>query len=304
MGSARRNQSFLHFPEEIRDQIYIECLVVEKIYPYASQERLAWRGISDGLLPQEIGRESASVSQPESADAPSSAPTDAPSEALPTAPPTASNAGLNMNILLANKKVYHEASSILFSRNTFEMPTWAFMSRFFGIYAGRDQLNRIEKIELAFTSLDPFDAPQNPAINQTLSAQKRDILVVKFPLARTGVFKWLAPAFERGDPSLDVLRIGRQDVLTAWLRKAMLAKSLESCKSILLRLNEAEYAFSRLDENALWQFLMPPNPTLKPEGWIPSLPTGIRVEGLHRDKSLETALNNIQSYELHGIPLN
>ena len=60
-----------------------------------------------------------------------------------------------------------------------------------------------------------------------------------------------------GEPGLDFSRVGRQEVLTAWLRKAMLVKSLESCNSIIIRLHEAEYAFSRLNENVLWPFVMP-----------------------------------------------
>ena len=275
--SASEILRFLDFPREIRDKIYVECLVVEKVYPYLKKEQEAWPDRCQDQITQGFGRRSV--------------------------PSSASNAGLNMNLLLANKQVYHESSQILFSHNTFVMPTWAFMSKFFDIYAGKAQLNRIKKIELAFTQLDPLSAPQILAIDQRLSAQERDIIHIKFPLARTDFFTWMAPELERCAPRVEFLRIGRQDVLTAWLRKAMLAKSLESCTSITVRLHEAEYAFSRLDEYALWHFVMPATPKLRPVGWAPTLPAGMQVEGLGLGRSLEDVLRNIQGYLLQPMPL-
>ena len=48
---------------------------------------------------------------------------------------------------------------------------------------------------------------------------------------------------------------------------------------------------------------MLPTITVKPSGWAPTLPAGIRVEGLAEGLSLETALENIQRYRLQAMPL-
>ncbi|MDI1489193.1 MAG: hypothetical protein OHK93_008471 [Ramalina farinacea] len=293
--SASEILRFLDFPREIRDKIYAECLVVEKLYPYIEQERRAWTDTIDDEFPPFLKeRTSATASDPHPFRASPSDPR----------PPSASNAGINLDLLLTNRMIYAEASKILFSQNTFVMPTWHFMSEFFNLYAGKDQLNLIKKIELAFTQLDLFTSPQNLAIDERLSAHAHNILNVEFPSARAGLFScsMFSSGIKRGEPGLDVLRLGRKEILTAWLRKAMLAKSLESCTSMTIRLDDAEYAFSRLDENALWPFVMPATPTLRPVGWTPTLPAGMQVEGLGLGMSLEDLLRNIQGYRLQPMP--
>ena len=289
--SASEMLRFLDFPREIRDKIYAECLVVEKLYPYIEQERRAWTDTIHDELPFLKERTSATASDPRPFGASPSDPR----------PPSASNAGINLNLLLTNRMIYAEASKILFCENTFVMPTWHFMSKFFNIYAGKDQLTWIKSIELIFYLMEPYAAPGRLAIDRVLSPREKDILRVDIPQRQSGTlppFAWmLRHEFNRHRPS------GRQDLLIAWLRKAMLAKSLSNCHRITLHLNEASYLSYRLDEYVLWPFVMPPIITVRPSGWAPRLPAGIRVEGLPQSLSLQTALENIQGYRLQGMSL-
>ena len=297
MGSSQSTLRFLEFPREIRNQIYVQCLVIDKVYPYAAPERATWL-VTRHKLPQELGRRSAPFPEPRSSNAPATVPSTDNSTALASA----SNAGLNMNLLLANKQVYREASQILFSRNTFVMPTWAFMWQFFDIYAGKDQLNHIQEIELAFSLLEPYAAPGQLAIDRMqLSPQEQDILRVNFPQQRRRImppFAWvLKHNFNHLRPA------GRQDMLAAWLQKVILAQSLKNCQKITLNLHEACHQFRRLDEYVLWPFMMPPNIMVKPSNWVPRLPDGMQVESLAEGLSLQTLLDNIQRYRLQAMPI-
>ena len=289
--SASEIIRFLDFPREIRDKIYAECLVVEKLYPYIEQERQAWTDTIHAELPFLKERTSATASDPR------------PFGALPSdpRPPGASNAGINLNLLLTNRMIYAEASKILFCENTLVMPTWHFMSKFFDIYAGKDQLNWIKSIELLFNRMEPYTAPGRLAIDRVLSPREKDILRVDIPQQQIDTmppFAWrLRHQFNRHRQS------GRQDLLIAWLRKAMLAQSLSNCRRITLHLNEASYLYYRLDEYVLWPFVMPRVITVRPSGWTPKLPDGMQVKGLPDGLSLQTALENIQGYRLQGMSL-
>ena len=55
------------------------------------------------------------------------------------------------------------------------------MSKFFQIYAGKDHLEWIKRIELAFSALDAHTASGDLAIDRRLSPRERDISHVDFP---------------------------------------------------------------------------------------------------------------------------
>ena len=258
--------------------------MTNRVYPYACQERAAWPEGRHSQLPQEIERRN-----------------------IDFKPSCAPNATLAMDLLLANKTIYEEASQVLFTENTFVMPTWTFMSRFFTMFAGRPQLNWIRKIELFFTPLDPFAAPGNLGIESQRSTHERQILLADFPGTFFHEQRSLIPRFLIASPILRSrwlhdMQAERKDLITAWLRKARLAQSLAFCQKITLRLDEAADEYGRMHEYPIWPFVMPSIITVR-LGWTPSLPDGVQVEGLPANVTLESIMSNIQTYRIRDISL-
>ena len=168
---------------------------------------------------------------------------------------------LPMALLLASKNIYEEASRVLFSGNTFVLPTWRFMTKFFAAFDGKSQLACMTKLELAFTASDlPSGLPES---------------------ARTA----------RPDELL-------HDTVKIWSQKARLVLSSTRCRAIMIRMDDEQclQKHCRLDKNAVWTLVIPRDPRRRPDDHQPVSPRKVQIRGLPDRVSLQRVLKDIGGY--------
>ena len=166
-----------------------------------------------------------------------------------------------MALLLASKTIYEEASWVLFSGNTFVLPTWRFMTKLFSAFDGKSQIACMTKLELAFTTSDlPSGLPES-----TRTARPDELL---------------------------------NGIVDIWSQKARLVLSSTRCREITIRMDDEQclQKHCRLDENAVWTLVIPRDPRSRPDDHQPVSPRKVQIRGLPDRVSLQRVLSNIGGY--------
>lgn len=176
---------------------------------------------------------------------------------------------LPMALLLASKTIYEEASLVLFSDNTFVLPTLHYTAMFFAAFNGKGQLSRITKLELAFTTAD-------------LHSDQGHL-----PIHQAGKIARAAHPDELLNHIIDI-----------WSRKALLALSSTRCKQITIRMEDAQclQKSCRLDDNARWRLVLPRDPWSRVDDYQPAPRREVSIRGLPDRSSLQRVLSNIGGY--------
>ena len=174
-----------------------------------------------------------------------------------------------MALLLASKTIFEEASSVLFSGNTFVLPTWRFMAKFFAAFNGKSQLACMTKLELASTTSDlPSGLPE---------------------FARTA----------RPDELFN-------NIVNVWSQKACLVLSSTRCRQITTRMDETQclQKWCRLDQNARWKLVIPKDRRNRPDDYQPAPPREVMMRGLPDRISLQRVLNSIGDQCVMDTPVD
>ena len=173
---------------------------------------------------------------------------------------------LPMALLLVSKTIYEEASFALFSRNTFVLPTWQFMEKFFAAFEGKVQLAWITKLELSFTPSD----------------------------LHTGL-----PGFARAaHPHL------LDDIVDIWSQKARWVLSSTRCQKIKILMDDAQCVEKcfRFDANATWTLKLSSGPQKRAGDDHSVLPRQVRMEGLPDRLILQRVLKDIGGHYVLDTP--
>ena len=160
---------------------------------------------------------------------------------------------LPMAFLLASRMIYEEASWVLFSKNTFVLPPWQFMAKFFAAFNGKTQLACITQLELAFTSSDLHNC---------------------------------LPKLARTPHPDDLLNA----IVDTWSQKASLVLSSTMCEKITIRVDETQslHKSYRFVENEHWLLVIPGDSHDQAV-----LPRKVQMKGLPDPVNLQRVLKSI-----------